>query len=96
MPHRKSKHGVQMRRRMVRTLKGIRLGGRNHLDVSFSPLLSGVPRPSGPAERGHRVGGLLPAVLTGQSSPGINCAWAQCSARQGRRVEVAAQENHAM
>lgn len=85
-------------------LRGISLGGgqepeylqpripqHSHLDVCFSSHPSGVPRPSGPAERGHRVGGLLPAVLTGQSSPGMYCAWAQCRARQDR-VEAAAQK----
>lgn len=109
MPHRKSKHGMQMGRGMVyRDTEGDQFGGgqepeylqpripqHSHLDVCFSSHPSGVPRPSGPAERGHRVGGLLPAVLTGQSSPGMYCAWAQCRARQDR-VEAAAQKNHAM
>lgn len=76
MSHRKSKHGVQMGRGMLyRDTERDQVGGQepeylqpripqhSHLDVCFSPLPSGVPRPSGPAERGHRVGGLFPAVL---------------------------------
>lgn len=81
MPRRKSKHGMQMGRGMVyRHTEGDQVVGQkpeclqpriprhSHLDVCFSPLPSGVPRPSGPAERSHGMGGLLPAVLTGQSS----------------------------
>lgn len=51
-----------------------RLLQHSHLGVCFSPLPSWVPRPSGPAEGGHRARGLLLAVFIGQASLGTYCA----------------------